>query len=71
MNWLETQEEDDATVECNHCGREIYEDAEQCPYCQSYQTDEEKHSSSQPKWVILTAVFLLALFAISIVLQLL
>lgn len=29
-------ETDSSTIECTNCGESIYEDAEQCPYCQQY-----------------------------------
>jgi hypothetical protein len=41
--WDEPEDEDDAwddddsaTVACPNCGRQVYEDAEQCPHCGEY-----------------------------------
>ena len=33
--------EHDATIDCPHCGKEIYEDAERCPHCERYLSDED------------------------------
>jgi RNA polymerase subunit RPABC4/transcription elongation factor Spt4 len=38
MSWAD---DDDTTVPCRHCGRPVFEDAEQCPACGHYLTDEE------------------------------
>lgn len=52
------------TRPCPYCKAEIYEDVPQCPACEQYLTDFGQNSStSQPLWVKLTVVLLLALFA--------
>jgi hypothetical protein len=35
------------TVACSNCQRQIYEEAEQCPYCGHFATSEQR----QPWWV--------------------
>ena len=49
MNWedsdydsFENDELDDETdtVSCSHCGRDVYEDAIQCPHCENYLTSD-------------------------------
>ena len=49
------------TVPCRHCREEMFEDAEQCPNCGMYQSEEE--ASGPPKsrtWIVLMALALLA-----------
>lgn len=47
-------EDDEAeTVACPHCRREILEDAERCPYCGRYITDEDLRKSGKPWWLFL------------------
>ncbi len=54
--------ETEALESCYHCGAGIYEQAEQCPTCGNYIIDGDSHTSSQPAWVIATAILLLVLF---------
>jgi uncharacterized OB-fold protein len=54
---------DGDTTPCPNCGREIYDDAEQCPHCGYYVTDEEKHASAKPWWVIAGVLLCLAIAA--------
>ena len=53
-------EEDDDTVECVQCGREISAMAEQCPRCGTYVSEEDAPTRSIPKWAVITAAVLLA-----------
>jgi len=48
-----------STDPCPHCGAQVYEDAEQCPLCGQYITDEETPRTSQPRWVVWTAIVIL------------
>jgi len=54
-------DEDDDTVECPHCGREISAMAEQCPRCGTYVSEEDAPRSTFPRWVVVTAAVLAAL----------
>lgn len=51
--------EDDATAECPHCQREIYDDAVQCPHCGNYISTEDQRVARRPLWIIITTVVLL------------
>lgn len=52
------------TVPCPHCGREVYEDAERCPYCENYISEEDTPpSSSRKPWWLIVGV-LLCLYAV-------
>lgn len=57
----ESWDEETDTILCPDCNEEIYEEASQCPYCGSYVLEDQY--PSRPPWVVLTAVFLLVLFA--------
>lgn len=47
--------DDDITVPCPHCGRDIVEDIATCPYCENYLSQEDR-PASRPTWVIVTAI---------------
>jgi hypothetical protein len=51
------------TVTCPHCRREISDMAEQCPRCGQYLSEEENPSPTFPRWVVVTALLLLAAIA--------
>jgi len=40
------------TVPCSECGAEVYEDAEQCPYCGFYIITETNAWAGRPGWWI-------------------
>ena len=48
-----SDEEEEPTVPCPYCGREIYEDAPQCPYCQQYIVDDDAAPSRKPWWIVI------------------
>ena len=59
-------EDEGATVDCPHCGQEIYESAEQCPQCRQYlSTEDAPPRTSHPAWVLITTLLLLAAMIIS------
>lgn len=47
------RDEDEPTLPCPYCRREILEDAVRCPYCEHYITREDRPPESKPWWVIL------------------
>jgi predicted nucleic acid-binding Zn ribbon protein len=50
------------TVECRKCGDEIYEDADQCPHCGTYQSDEDAgQGPRRSTWI--SIMLILALLA--------
>jgi predicted nucleic acid-binding Zn ribbon protein len=54
------QDSDDdvsATVPCPNCGRDVYEDADQCPHCGEYITPSA--SPGRPTWLIIAAILAL------------
>jgi RNA polymerase subunit RPABC4/transcription elongation factor Spt4 len=48
-------------VKCLHCGRAIHEDADMCPYCKHWQTDEN-HPPRKPLWFVVTVILLVGAF---------
>jgi hypothetical protein len=46
-------DDSEATMPCPHCGEEIYDDAEQCPACGRYLSDEDSPAQSQPWWILI------------------
>ena len=49
--WDEGEDDDDTLMPCPHCGRMIYDDAEQCPKCGKYVSREDA-PRSRPWWVV-------------------
>lgn len=58
-NGRDFADEEEPTIECPNCGCEMLEIAHQCPRCGELPTREFRHTSSQPRWVYLTALILL------------
>ena len=71
MNMLEDDEDwdeeydeeglDELVIPCPYCGEEMLEDSPQCPSCGNYISAEDLPTTSQPLWVILTAIVCLIL----------
>jgi hypothetical protein len=49
-------DDDEPTVPCPYCRREILEDAERCPYCENYISAEDAPPVAKPLWIIAGAV---------------
>ena len=47
------------TILCSRCGFEMLEIIYQCPRCGEIQSRELDNSSTQPRWVIFTALVLI------------
>lgn len=57
----ETPDDDDEpTVLCSNCGLEMLEIVYQCPRCGEIPSREFRKNSTHPRWVIITALMLLA-----------
>lgn len=53
--------DDEPTVPCPSCGREILEDSPRCPYCEQYISADDHAAARKPLWVIATALICLAI----------
>jgi hypothetical protein len=49
------------TVRCPSCGQHIYEDAQRCPFCENYLTEED--AAPRPKWFVATVLVCIAIAA--------
>ena len=49
-------DDDQPTVACPYCRREIHEDAQRCPYCEQYVSAEDSSPARKPWWIIIGAV---------------
>jgi hypothetical protein len=49
-------EEEEPTIPCPYCRREIHEDSVRCPLCGQYLSDEDLPASRKPWWIILGVV---------------
>lgn len=53
---VDLYDDDEPTIPCPWCRREIHEDAEQCPYCEHYLSDEDAPSPGKPWWIIVGTI---------------
>jgi hypothetical protein len=49
-------EDDDETVPCPHCRQPVYEDAERCPHCERYLSQEDAPVGRKPVWIVIGTV---------------
>ena len=54
-------DDDDPTVPCPFCRRDILEDTPRCPYCERYLSPDDFARRSKPLWVLITAAVCLAI----------
>lgn len=52
--------DDEPTVPCPYCRREILEDVPRCPYCERYISAEDHKEPKKPLWIVATALVCLA-----------
>lgn len=53
--------DDEPTVPCPYCRREILEDTPRCPHCERYISAEDHAAPGKPLWVVVTALILLGM----------
>lgn len=54
-------DDDEPTIACPYCRREIHEDAQRCPYCERYISSEDAPPDRKPWWIVLTVALCLYL----------
>jgi len=46
------EDDDEPTVPCPYCGREIHEEAPRCPYCENYLSSVDAPPQRKPWWLV-------------------
>jgi len=52
----ESDDDDLDTEPCPNCGREVYEEAERCPYCGEYIIRSSNPLAGRPTWWIILGI---------------
>jgi hypothetical protein len=47
------RDDDEPTIACPHCKKQIHEDSPQCPYCEQYISEEDSPPAHKPWWIII------------------
>jgi len=47
------EDDEEPTVACPWCKRQVHEDAQRCPYCEQYLSDEDAPRAGKPWWIVL------------------
>jgi hypothetical protein len=50
-----SRDDDEPTIACPYCQREIHEDSPRCPHCENYISEEDAPPARKPWWIILGA----------------
>jgi hypothetical protein len=50
------EEDEEPTIPCPYCRRDVIEDAERCPYCERYLSKEDAPPARKPWWIIVGVV---------------
>jgi hypothetical protein len=53
--------DEEPTVPCPYCRRDILEDSPRCPYCERYVSEEDHAGPGKPVWIIATALICLGI----------
>ena len=52
-------DDDEPTVPCPYCKREIHEDSQRCPYCEHYISAEDAPAGRKPWWIVVGVILCL------------
>ncbi len=50
---VDQDDDEDSTIPCPQCGREIHDESERCPYCGNYVSHEDTPPAPKPWWVVM------------------
>jgi uncharacterized paraquat-inducible protein A len=51
--------DEEPTIPCPNCKRQIHEDSPRCPYCENYISEEDTVPARKPWWIYVGAVLCL------------
>lgn len=61
-DWADDDADDDEpTVPCPYCRREILEDSPRCPYCERFISAADHAGPNKPLWIVVTALVCLGI----------
>ncbi len=60
-------DDEEPTIRCPHCRREIHEESERCPHCECYISPEDAPPSRKPWWLMAGVLLCLLLVYLWIV----
>jgi hypothetical protein len=46
-------DEDEPTIACPYCRKQIHEDSQRCPYCERYISKEDAPAARKPWWIVI------------------
>ena len=52
-------DENESTVPCPYCKREIHEDSQRCPYCEHYISGEDAPAGRKRWWIVVGVILCL------------
>lgn len=52
----DSDDDEEYTIDCAECGKSIYDDADQCPYCGNYLIGGHSGERKQPLWITITVI---------------
>lgn len=58
---------EDSYVKCPHCGEMMLEDAEYCPYCDRWMTQEETRPGKLSPWAVVVVLILIATMVVAVI----
>jgi hypothetical protein len=54
-----SDDDDESTVPCPYCKREIHEDSQRCPYCEHYISREDAPAERKSWWIVVGVILCL------------
>ena len=58
---VDLDEDEETTLPCPYCGEAVYDDAEQCPACGHYLSEEDAPRKSKPWWILIGVAISIAI----------
>ena len=58
--WTPDEDDEDDTVPCPHCQEPVHDQAERCPHCGWYISEEDAQPALRPTWLVIGFILALA-----------